>query len=363
MMRGKILTAIGLMSGTSLDGVDVALVHTDGEGSVRPGPSLGIPYDPMFRERLRACLGKTADHPGVAEVARDLTLRNAAAVIRLLNENAMTASDIDVVGFHGQTTLHRPDKGVTVQIGDGALLAQETGCRVVADFRAADVAAGGQGAPFAPIYHRALAQELDKPLAVLNIGGVANVTYIGSGPDAPLLAFDTGPGNALVDDWTASMIDRPMDEGGRLAQGGTVDQNRLAALLENDYFKLLPPKSLDRDDFSAAGLAGLSAADGAATLVGLSVGAIVRAQDYFPAPAHRWLVCGGGRKNGYMMAELAKALAVPVDPVEAVGWNGDMLEAQAFAYLAVRSLSGLPLSEPGTTGVPEPQCGGMSFSP
>jgi len=362
-MRGKILTAVGLMSGTSLDGVDVALVHTDGEDSVRPGPGLGIPYDAEFREQLRACLGKTADDPGVAKIARELTLRNAAAVNRLLDDNALKATDIDVIGFHGQTTLHRPDQRLTVQIGDGALLAQQTGCRVVADFRTADVAAGGQGAPFAPLYHRALAHDLDTPLAVLNIGGVANVTYIGGAQDARLLAFDTGPGNALVDDWTASMINRPMDEGGLLARGGTVDQNRLAALLENNYFNLLPPKSLDRDDFSAAGLTGLSAADGAATLVALSVAAIVRAQDYFPAPAHRWLVCGGGRKNGYMMDELAKALAVPVDPVEAVGWNGDMLEAQAFAYLAVRSLSGLPLSEPGTTGVPEPQCGGVSFSP
>ena len=363
MTPGKVLTAVGLMSGTSLDGVDVALIHTDGVGRVRPGPGLGITYDPEFRARLRRCLGKTADQPGVAEIARELTLRNAAAVNRLLDENGLSPSDIDIIGFHGQTILHRPDRRLTVQIGDGQLLARQTGCPVVGEFRAADVAAGGQGAPFASLYHGALAAPLAKPLAVLNIGGVANVTYVGGDQEDQLLAFDTGPGNALMDDWAATAIDRPMDEGGRLARGGTIDQDRLAALLDNDYFAHSPPKSLDREDFSNASLSSLAAADGAATLAALSVAAIVQAQAHFPAPAQRWLVCGGGRKNGFLMQQLAKELAVPVDPVEAVGWNVDWLEAQAFAYLAVRSLSGLPVSLPGTTGVPEPLSGGVLFKP
>ncbi len=361
MMSEKILTAVGLMSGTSLDGVDVALIDTDGAGMVKAGPGLGIPYDPSFREQLHGCLGKTADHPGVADIARELTLRNAAAVNRLLDENGLTPSDIDVIGFHGQTILHRPDQRLTVQIGDGALLARETGCPVVSDFRTADVAAGGQGAPFAPLYHAALAEGLEKPLAVLNIGGVGNVTYIGGALETQLLAFDTGPGNALLDDWCAANIGQAMDEGGRLARGGTVDQAHLAALLENDYFALKPPKSLDREDFSNATLSGMAAADGAATLAALSVAAIVRAQDHFPAPVLRWLVTGGGRKNGFLMEKLAHGLAVPVDPVEAVGWDGDLLEAQAFAYLAVRSLSGMATSLPTTTGVPEPICGGVLF--
>ncbi len=355
------MTAIGLMSGTSLDGVDAALIETDGAAIVRPGPGLGVAYDRQFRERLRGCLGKTADQPGVAETGRELTRRNAAAVGRLLAENGLDSSDIDVIGFHGQTILHRPDRLLTVQIGDGDLLARQTGCPVVGDFRSADVAAGGQGAPFASLYHGALAANLEKPLAVLNIGGVANVTWIG--PDAGLLAFDTGPGNALLDDWCTAAIDRPMDKGGRLAQGGSIDRRRLTALLDNDYFSQPPPKSLDRDDFSAASLKGLAAADGAATLVALSIAAIDRAQRHFPAPAGRWLICGGGRKNDFLMRELAKALAAPVDPVEAVGWCGDLLEAQAFGYLAVRSLAGLPLSLPGTTGVPEPLTGGVSFRP
>jgi len=363
MPVGKIVTAIGLMSGTSLDGIDVALVKTDGVTIVRPGPGIGIPYDPVFRERLRGCLGKTANQPGVADVARELTLRSAAAVHLLLDQNGVSRSDIDVIGFHGQTTLHRPERRLTVQVGDGALLARETGVPVVCDFRSADVAAGGQGAPFAPLYHAALADTVDKPLAVLNIGGVANVTWIGGRGPQDILAFDTGPGNALLDDWTAAAIDRPMDEGGRLARGGAVHGERLAALLDNDYFRQPPPKSLDRDDFSTDALNGLSAADGAATLTALSIAAIVRGRDYFPAPASRWLVCGGGRKNGYLMEQLAGALAVPVDPVETVGWDGDMLEAQAFAYLAVRSLSGLAISLPTTTGAPEPLSGGTLFLP
>ena len=359
----KILTAVGLMSGTSLDGIDVALIKTDGETTVESGAGLEIPYDPLFREQLRGCLGKTADQPDVADVARDLTLRNAAAVRQLLDQNGMSISDVDVIGFHGQTILHRPDQRLTVQIGDGALLAQETGLPVVCDFRSADVAAGGQGAPLAPLYHRALADVLDKPLAVLNVGGVANVTWIGAAGDQDILAFDTGPGNALLDDWTADTIGRPMDEGGRLARGGTVDQGRLAGLLDNEYFSASPPKSLDRDDFSAVSLKGLSAADGAATLVALTTAAIARGREHFPSPVHRWLVTGGGRRNGYLMAQLADALAVPVDPVEAVGWDGDMLEAQAFAYLAVRSLSGRVISLPTTTGVPEPLCGGVLYRP
>ena len=362
----KPLKALGLMSGTSLDGIDAAIITSDGHRLIESGGVSGASYDADFRARLRGCLGLKADAPGVAAVARELTLRHVDVVARLLKDNDLTPDDIDLIGFHGHTTLHRPEQRLSVQIGDPSLLAAQTGITVVGDFRANDVAEGGQGAPLAPLFHVALTRDIAKPLAVLNVGGVANVTWIGQGgsPDDPeILAFDSGPGNALIDDWVADAIARPMDEGGRLARGGTVDESRLADLLDNPYFARTPPKSLDRDDFAGAmqSVAGLSPADGAATLSAFSAAAVARAREHFPEPAKRWLVCGGGRLNGTLMAMMGKALAVPVEPIEAVGLNGDALEAQAFAFLAIRSYYGLPLSLPGTTGAPRPLSGGVLY--
>ena len=368
-MTDQPVYAIGLMSGTSLDGIDAALIRSDGVGIQETGPDFGRAYEPAFRDRLRGLLGSDPLAAGeggeTATIVRDLTLLHAEAVERLIALSGLQRDQIGVIGFHGHTVLHRPQDGITRQIGDGGLLAAETGIPVVNDFRAADVAAGGEGAPFAPLYHAALAADLEKPVAVLNLGGVGNVTWIGEGGDENhhLLAFDTGPGNALIDDWTAAAIGRPMDEGGRLARGGTVDEAVLAALLDNPYFHRPPPKSLDRIDFDSGPVAGLSAADGAATLSRFTAEAVKRGIGFFPAPARRWLVTGGGRHNGTLMQILAEVLKVPVDPVEAVGWQGDALEAQAFAYLAVRSLRGLPLSLPATTGVSEPQSGGVLHRP
>jgi len=313
-----------------------------------------------MRERLRQCLGRSQGEPALIA---DLTRLHGDAVARLLEGNGLKPGDIDVIGFHGHTILHRPEERQSMQIGDGRMLAKATKIAVVDDFRSRDVAAGGEGAPLAPLYHLALAKDLQKPLAVLNIGGVANVSYMGGSRESQLLAFDTGPGNALIDDWAVAAIGRPMDEGGRLARGGRVDEGRLADLLDAPYFRRKPPKSLDRNDFSAGALTGLSAADGAATLSALTVRAVGLARDHFPAPARRWLVSGGGRHNGALMQGLRTLLEVPVDPVEAVGWNGDMLEAQAFAFLAVRSLYGMPLSLPGTTGAPKPLSGGVLHRP
>jgi len=357
MTERRILTALGLMSGTSLDGIDAAIIESDGETVKSTGAGISIPYDPDFRAALRGCLGKGQDE--TADMARELTLRHGDAVQQLWDQAGLKAADIDIIGFHGHTISHRPHEGVSVQIGDAALLAELTGIDVVADFRSADVAAGGEGAPFAPLYHQALAHDLETPLAVLNIGGVGNVSYIGGVLEAQLLAFDTGPGNALIDDWTAATIGRPMDEGGHLARGGSIDGVRLAAALDNPYFERPPPKSLDRDDFGGAFAEGLSPADGAATLTTLTIAAIAKSRDHFPAPPLRWLVTGGGRKNMTIMSVLAEILEVPVDPVEAMGWDGDLLEAQAFAYLAIRSLNGMALSLPTTTGVPEALSGGI----
>jgi anhydro-N-acetylmuramic acid kinase len=344
------------MSGTSLDGVDAAFILSDGRNKVETGPALTVPYDDSLRAALRSVLGGKGNVPGVE---RALTEAHARAVTALREREEF--GDIDVVGFHGHTILHAPAKGRTWQIGDGALLAALTGLDVVCDFRSADVAAGGEGAPFVPLYHAALAAGLEKPLAVLNIGGVANVTWIGEEPDR-LLAFDTGPGNAPLDDWVSQHTGKPFDADGALALVGRADRARVAKFLAHPYFARNPPKSLDRDEFGALVSSDeCSPADGAATLTAMVVAAIRRAAEQFPAPAKRWLVTGGGRHNRALMAALAAALQVRVMPVEAVGWNGDALEAQAFGYLALRSLDGLALSLPGTTGVPSPMTGGRLF--
>jgi anhydro-N-acetylmuramic acid kinase len=346
--------AIGLMSGTSMDGIDAALIRSDGGTAVSAGAFLSQPYDAGMRRQLRSVLGGKGP---VEAVERALTLRHAEAVRLLLSEAAVPAAAVRVIGFHGHTILHRPQQQRTWQIGDGALLAAETGIDVVADLRSNDVALGGEGAPLVPLYQAALAAELARPLAVVNIGGVANVTWIGQ-QEERVLAFDTGPGNALINDWVEQHLGEPLDRDGALARAGRVDREVLAGLLDNAFFVRRPPKSLDRDDFSAAPVAGLSLEDGAATLTAFTAATIALAARHFPQPAGRWLITGGGRHNPALMAALAEALGAPVEPVEAVGWQGDALEAQAFAYLALRSLAGLPLTLPTTTGVSRPASGG-----
>jgi anhydro-N-acetylmuramic acid kinase len=350
------MLALGLMSGTSLDGVDAALIVTDGVAVERFGPAATVAYPEALRSALRAVLGGVGE---VARVEREVTLFHAETVRRFLADNGVAAVEVDVIGFHGHTILHRPAERRTWQIGDGALLAAETNIPVVNDFRSADVAAGGQGAPLVPVFHRALGAGIARPLAVLNLGGVGNVTWIGEGQS--MLAFDTGPGNALLDDWALRHTGRPVDEGGRLARSGTVDAAALDAFRRHPFFDATPPKSLDRDDFRTfAGrlVEGMAAADGAAPLTAFTAAAVAMAQAHFPRPAVRWLVCGGGRHNPELMAALRQELPGAVDPVEAVGWDGDALEAQAFAYLAVRSVRGLPITFPETTGGPAASLGG-----
>ncbi len=357
------LTAIGLMSGTSADGVDAALIETDGVRVRAAGPSLTLPYPPALRRALLDLMHDPARAAADATLEPAVTDANAAAVRALLDRAGLPASAIDVVGMHGQTVLHRPEARFTRQLGDGPALHRALGIPVVNRFRHADIAAGGQGAPLAPAFHQALAQgltqDLPSPLAVLNLGGVANVTFI-SGDT--LLAFDTGPASALLDDWVGRHTGAAFDEDGRIARSGTVDARALATLLAHPFFGRPPPKSLDRNAFSLAAVAGLGLADGAATLAAFTVHSVAQAREHLPAPPLRWLVGGGGRHNAAFMAGLRAALGTPVDPVEAVGWDGDALEAQAFAFLAVRSLRGLPLSFPGTTGVPSPMPGGEAHS-
>ncbi|HEY1708144.1 MAG TPA: anhydro-N-acetylmuramic acid kinase [Rhizomicrobium sp.] len=356
---------IGLMSGTSLDGIDAALVDTDGEGVAVPGPAITLPYDAETRAMLRTALNdamsvaRGAPVPfSVREAERCSTEAHAEAVKALLQKAGLELSQVALIGYHGQTILHRPEQHWTWQIGDGALLARLTGIDVVSDFRSADVKAGGQGAPLVPLYHAALLKEATKiepPVVVVNIGGVANVTYIGD----TILAFDTGPGNAPIDDWAHSHAGKPVDEGGVLARKGRVNDDVLAKMLENVFFERKPPKSLDRMDFSIDAVMGLSPEDGAATLTAFTAASLARAREHFPEPANLWIVCGGGRLNPTLMDELRKRVNAPVLSAEDAGWRGDFIEAEAFAYLAARSRKGLPLTLPTTTGVQQPVTGGQ----
>jgi anhydro-N-acetylmuramic acid kinase len=353
------MRAIGLISGTSMDGIDVALIDTDGESQVTAGAVGGFPYGAALRAQIAAVVHDPtcAEHDALADLDRAVTEANAQAVEALIARHGIDRSGIDVIGLHGQTILHRPERRFTRQLGDGMRLAAMLGIDVVSRFRHADVAAGGQGAPFAPLYHAALAAPLEKPLVVLNLGGVGNVTYIDANA---IIAFDTGPANALLDDWALKHTGTPCDVDGRLARTGAVDDRVLAQLLDHPYWAAKPPKSLDRNDFHriARAVEGLTPANGAATLLAFTVKTVAASRAHLPSAPSRWLVTGGGRHNSTMMAALAAELGAPVAPVESVGWNGDMLEAQCFAYLAVRSLRGLPLSLPTTTGVPRPMTGG-----
>ncbi len=356
--------AVGLMSGTSMDGVDAALLETDGGAHIRPLGFVFRAYGAGLRGRLRDAMAyaRGVDGPvstdAVRTVERELTEVHGDAVEALL---AQTGAHAEIVGFHGQTLVHRPDAGWTWQIGDGPGLSARLRLPVVYDFRAADMAAGGQGAPLLPVFHRALAdgaREGDAPVGVLNLGGVGNLTWLGAGL-GEWVSFDTGPANALIDDWVRAHTGAACDEGGRLAAGGRVDAGGLAALMDHPYFDVAPPKSLDRAAFGTRPVAGRSAEDGAATLTAFTAQTVARALRHVARPPSRLLVCGGGRLNPTLMAAIRAATGLRVQPVEAVGWNGDALEAQAFAYFAVRRLTGRAITFPETTGCAEPTVGGV----
>jgi anhydro-N-acetylmuramic acid kinase len=355
------LRALGLMSGTSVDGVDVALIETDGEQVASVGAFLTVPYADDARQQICGAFG--ADKPSDATRAaeRAVTDAHVEAVKRWSHHSGTALGTLDVVGFHGQTITHRPERRFTWQIGDGARLAHALGVKVVSDLRTADVKAGGQGAPLVPVYHAALAHDLPKPLAVVNIGGVGNVTWIGG--DGALLAFDTGPGNAPIDDWCARRAGQHFDRDGALAAAGKVDRARVERFSEHRYFAIKPPKSLDRGDFNDSWADGLSVVDGAATLTRGTARAIALAARHFPAPAGQWVIAGGGARNPTLLKAIAEETRGKVVTADSLGWNGDAIEAQAFAFLAVRSLRGLPISFPGTTGAPRPLTGGRLDEP
>ena len=364
------LTAIGLMSGTSLDGVDVALIETDGERIGRFGPTSYRAYADDERDLLRRALADAVPmtdrnaRPGALADAEQLVTRaHVEAVENFLKAHNLSRDSIDIIGFHGQTVLHRPEQKLTVQIGDGHALAKALAMPVVFDLRAADVAAGGQGAPLVPVYHRALVRMLnsDGPAVVVNIGGVSNITYIDG---ETLMACDTGPGNALLDDFMLRRTSEAMDRDGRTAATGHADQVWIARALNRPFFTAPPPKSLDRNDFAALTVDDMKTEDGAATLTAFTAASIAMIAPMLPRLPASWIVVGGGASNPTLMAMLSKRLA-PAAVVRGadLGWSGDAVEAQAFAYMAVRSLKSLPLTFPGTTGVLSALTGGVLAKP
>ena len=365
------MTAIGLMSGTSLDGVDVALIETDGERVTAFGPSGYRAYSSAERALLRQALAEAVTltdrhaRPGVlAEAERVVTLAHADAVATFIAQNHLDHENIDIIGFHGQTVLHRPAQRLTVQIGDAAMLAKAVHIPVLHDFRGADVAEGGQGAPLVPVYHRALAQSLERdgPVVIVNVGGVSNITYIDS--DDVLIACDTGPGNALLDDFMLRTMGQAFDGEGRLAARGTPDESWIASALRRPFFASPPPKSLDRNEFADIALGDWTPEDGAATLTAFTAASIAAIVPLLPKMPRIWIVAGGGTRNLTLLRMLRERLApARVEAAAAHGWSADAIEAQAFGFLAVRGLKGLPLSYPATTGVPLPMTGGVVVRP
>lgn len=369
-MQDRVLTAIGLMSGTSMDGIDVALVRTDGRGHVERGPFLGIAYDAGFRHGLKQALEAAKqirdrrERPGILEeVERELTLRHAAAVESFLARYGLEASEIDIIGFHGQTVLHRPDEALTVQLGEGPLLAEKTGIDVVYDMRAQDMRHGGQGAPLVPAYHAALASgllEVEGPVCFVNIGGISNLTAISA--DGTIRAFDSGPGNTLIDQWVEREAGIPYDQGGRIASEGGVIADMAARYLDHAFFTNAARRSLDRNDFLPPAPGEAELADGARTLAHVAAASILKSAGHLERFPGLFIICGGGRLNATIMRDLeamAGERGARVMAAEDAGFNGDAMEAEAWAYLAVRSLKGLPLTFPGTTDVSEPVTGGV----
>ena len=389
--------AIGLMSGTSRDGIDAALIYTNGKNVQSFGESVYVPYEVDFQMALESICFDGGDPEEVKILEEVLTHLHVLAVKKLLKKSKMTPAEVRVIGFHGHTLWHKSPrvhggKGATCQMGDGALLARETGIDVVCDFRSADMAAGGEGAPLVPIYHQAVFEHFNRLLAAqnpkavqpsglfINIGGVANITCVQEGAPEQLIAFDTGPGGCLLDFWVQSTTDNRLlcDKNGQLAAAGEVDLITLGVLMSHCHTQVPPPKSFDRGELESFFLDDdcLSYWDlktGAATLTMLTAQTIIEGVKHLPVVPRVWFLCGGGRKNPTLL-EMIKNLVqdsiqetIHIIPLSATkqekpfNVDGDMVEAQAFAYLAARHLGGLPLSFPGTTGVKVPQCGGRLY--
>lgn len=359
---------LGLMSGTSMDGVDLAIVETDGEGVIRLGPSGFMPYEPEERALITQAIkdavyvSQSHERAGCLKACEDMvTQRHILAVQNFLNTYQ---GPVDAIAFHGQTVLHRPNKTLTIQLGHGQALSNAIGKPVIYDFRQNDMRFGGQGAPLVPVFHQALVEatpDLDEPAVVINIGGVANITYIER--HKPPLACDVGPGNALIDDYVLQHFGKPYDEGGQLAAKGHVNSLIVETFLENSFFKKAPPKSLDRNAFNNTIVSRLEPHDGVATLTALTAQAIAAITIHLPNLPKTWVIAGGGAFNLTLINMLKAALTTKMILASDLGWSLESLEAQAFAYLGARHLKGLPLTFPSTTGVSKPVTGGVLVKP
>lgn len=382
----KILTAIGMMSGTSMDGIDLAQIKSDGEGLVERGPNMEIAYSAHTKANIEQALidakalTSREQRVGIlAALEKELTELHVEAVEQFLAKFKLNRADIDLIGFHGQTVLHRPDDGVTVQLGNGEALAKQTGINVVYDMRANDMKHGGQGAPLVPIYHKALASSLPNelkakaPIAFVNIGGISNITYVGridEDAEDKLVAFDTGPGNALIDQWVQANSNQTIDKDGGLASRGRVIPMITKQYLAESYFQQTLPKSLDRLDFqplqNIVEKDFISLEDGARTLAYVTAASIVKSVDLLPEPPKLWIICGGGRKHPSIMEDLNTLTSYQggeVISAEQTGLDGDSMEAEAWAYLAIRSVKKLPLTYPMTTGCEKAVSGGVLVGP
>jgi anhydro-N-acetylmuramic acid kinase len=353
----KPLRAIGLMSGTSVDAIDAAIIETDGINIFSLGESFALPIDKELSKSIKNLQNDTRD---LLDIENQITKLHAETVKLLLKKSKLKPSDIDLIGFHGQTIIHAPNRGITQQIGDGSLLAELTNINVICDFRRRDVAAGGQGAPLAPLYHASLIKDLSKPIAVINIGGVSNITYINDNAEQ-IIAFDIGPGNALIDDFIFSRTGDTYDSNGNIAKSGVIHEKIVEKLLSNSFFNTPPPKSLDRNHFANNLVTGLNSNDGAATLTAFTAKAIAQCIKFLPQKPKLWLISGGGRHNKTLMQYLSNYIESEVQAIEALKINGDFIEAQAFGFLAVRSYYKLHLSLPTTTGVGRLVTGGAFY--
>ncbi len=352
------IVALGLMSGTSADGVDAAMIETDGQTHLKFIKAITVPYEPALRESLLQLACNDVSLNNVVSIERQMTLAHVDACRELFRQTDCLPA---VVGFHGHTIRHEPEQKQTWQIGDANLLSEHVRCRVVSDFRRRDIAAGGEGAPLAPLFHRELARSAAKPLVILNLGGVANITWLGKN-DA-ILAGDTGPGCGLLDAWIDARTGEAFDIDGKLAASGTPDNALVNRFLSDSFFRRPLPKSADRFQFQVDGIEQLSTADGAATLTMATVRSIVRALIDLPETPRSLLVTGGGARNPTIMQMLQEAVrhhaSCDVSSIESIGMRADSLEAECFAWLAVRRLRGLVTSLPETTGCAHATCGGQ----
>lgn len=372
-MQSGIITAIGLMSGTSLDGIDAALIETDGQDYVKILADYFFAYDENLKSGLRNAIvyfsnvSSNLKYCDILALEKSITVLHAEAVAGLLKKAQISLDKIRIIGFHGQTIIHRPDEGITLQIGNPHLLARLTGIDVVSDFRRKDMVYGGQGAPLVPIYHKALMNEFIKPIIVVNIGGVANLTYI---DDENLIAFDVGSGNALIDDYVKQNLALNYDKDGNLASQGKVNISLVNKWLDDEYFNLLPPKSLDRNHFHYI-LEQLSLTknnhqvshnfhyNNIASLSYFTAAVIDKAIKFLPKTPVEICVCGGGRHNKFILKNLANLSNIKTSNIDDLSINGDMVEAEAFAYIAARTLQNKPSSFPSTTGVFSPVVSGV----